>query len=187
LISISHHVRTNDFEFSYFGKGLGPCCLPWYAIRTKSNCEKIAALGLESRGYEHYLPLYRSRRRWSDRTVESDQPLFPGYLFCRFDVNQRVPIMITPGVASIVGLGMHPAPVSETEIETVRMILLRGSGAEPCPYIQEGQRVRIARGSLEGLQGILLKTKSEWRVVVSVTMLQRSVSVDIDRECVSAV
>ena len=159
--------------------------LPWYGIRTKSNHEKLAAVGLESKGYERYLPLYKRRRRWSDRVVETDQPLFPGYLFCRFDVNQRLPIVTTPGVVSVVGCGKEPAPIAESEINAIQAVLRSGLAAQPCPFLREGQRIRVNSGSLEGLKGILLKRKSEWRMVVSVTMLQRSVSVEIDRECIA--
>ena len=161
--------------------------LPWYGIRTKSNHEKLAAGVLQSKGYEQYLPVYRSRRRWSDRVVESDQPLFPGYVFCRFDAKKRLPIVSTPGVVSVVGFGAEPAPISDSEIEAVQTVLHSGLAAEPCPFLREGQRIRVNRGSLEGLEGILLKKKTDWRMVVSVTMLQRSVSVEIDREWITTI
>jgi transcription antitermination factor NusG len=161
--------------------------LPWYGIRTKSNHERLAAVVLQSKGYEQYLPVYRRRRRWSDRIVESDRPLFPGYVFCRFDAKKRLPIVSTPGVVSVVGFGNEPAPISETEIEAVRAVLHSGLAAEPCPFLSEGQRIRVRRGSLEGLEGILVKKKSDWRIVVSVAMLQRSVAVEIDREWIATI
>lgn len=159
--------------------------LPWYGVRTKSNHEKVAAVSLENRGYEKYLPLYRKRTRWSDRVVETDQPLFPGYLFCRFDAKKRLPIVTTPGVVAVVGFGREPAPIAESEIHAIQAVLRSGLASEPCPFVAEGQHIRVSRGALEGLEGILLKKKSEWRMVVSVTMLQRSVSVEIDRECIT--
>jgi transcription antitermination factor NusG len=161
--------------------------LPWYGIRTKSNHEKVAAVSLENRGYERYLPVYKRRRRWSDRVVETDQPLFPGYLFCRFDANKRQSIVTAPGVVSVVGFGGEPAPIPESEIHAIQAVLHSGLAAEPCPFVREGQHIRVTSGSLEGLEGILLKKKSDWRMVVSVPMLQRSVSVEIDRECISTV
>jgi transcription antitermination factor NusG len=164
-----------------------PPIQPWYGVRTKSNHERLAAAVLESKGYEQYLPVYRSRRRWSDRVVEKNQPLFPGYVFCRFDARKPLPIVSTPGVVSVVGFGNEPAPISDTEIEAVQMLLLSGLATEPCPFLQEGQRIRVKRGSLEGLEGILLKKKSDWKIVVSVTMLQRSVAVEIDREWITSI
>jgi transcription antitermination factor NusG len=160
---------------------------PWYGVRTKSNQERLAAAVLESKGYEQYLPVYRSRRRWSDRVVEKDQPLFPGYVFCRFDAKKPLPIVSSPGVVSVVGFGKEPAPISDTEIEAVQTLLHSGLATEPCPFLHEGQRIRVKRGSLEGLEGILLKKKTDWRMVVSVTMLQRSVAVEIDREWITTI
>jgi transcription antitermination factor NusG len=159
--------------------------LPWYGIRTKHNHESAAASALELKGYEPYLPLYRCRRRWSDRVIESRVPHFPGYVFCRFDATRRLPILTTPGVISIVGFGKGPTPISESEIEAIQTVLRSGFPAEPCPFLHEGQCIRVNKGPLEGLEGLLLKKKSEWRMVVSITMLQRSVSVEIDREWVS--
>lgn len=162
-----------------------PSQLPWYGVRTKRNHESVAATALEHKGYEQYLPVYRSRRRWSDRIVDSTLPQFPGYVFCRFDATCRLPILMTPGVISIVGFGQGPTPIPESEIEALQVVLRSGLAAEPCPFLREGQRIRVNRGSLEGLEGLLLKKKSEWRMVVSVSILQRSVSVEIDREWVS--
>ena len=164
-----------------------PPIQPWYGVRTKSNHERLAAAVLESKGYEQYLPVYRSRRRWSDRVVEKNRPLFPGYVFCRFDARKPLPIVSTPGVVSVVGFGNEPAPISDTEIEAVQTLLLSGLATEPCPFLHEGQRIRVNRGSLEGLEGILLKKKTDWKIVVSVTMLQRSVSVEIDREWITSI
>ena len=161
--------------------------LPWYGVRTKSNHEKVAANILECKGYEPYLPTYRSRRRWSDRVIEIDTPLFPGYVFCRFNAAERLPIISTPGVVSVIGFGKDPAPIDDSEIEAVKAILTSGLPAHSCSFLHEGQRVRIERGSLANLEGILVKKKSEWRVVVSVSLLQRSISVEIDREWVSAI
>jgi transcription antitermination factor NusG len=151
-----------------------------------SNCEKVASAVLEGKGYEQYLPLHRVRRRRSDRVVQTELPLFPGYVFCRFDATQRLPIMTTPGVVSILGFGKTPVPVPDSEIEAIQTIVRSGMAAEPCSFPQEGQEIRVHRGSLEGLEGILLKKKTEWRMVVSLTILQRSLSVEIDRDSITA-
>jgi transcription antitermination factor NusG len=160
--------------------------LPWFGIRTRSNQEKIVATALGAKGFQEYLPVYSCRRRRSDRVVTTERPLFPGYVFCRFDARQRVPIMATPGVVSIIGFGLDPAPIEDREIEAVRAILRSGLATEACPFLREGQRVRIRHGSLQGLEGILVKKKSDWRLVVSVMLLQRSVSVEIDGDWISA-
>jgi transcription termination/antitermination protein NusG len=160
---------------------------PWYGIRTRSNHESVAAMVLNGKGYDPYLPLYRVRRRRADSVVESDHPLFPGYLFCRFDAKKRLPILTTTGVISVLGFGREPVPIPDEEIEAVRAVLRSGLPAEPCAYLREGQRVRVMSGSLEGVEGILLKKKSQARMVVSVTMLQRSISVEIDGDRLAAI
>jgi transcription antitermination factor NusG len=157
---------------------------PWYAVRTRSNQERIVSTVLEGKGYEQYMPIYHAPRRWTDRIVNTALPLFPGYVFCRFDRKQRLPIKTTPGVVSIVGFGNDPAPVPDAEIEAVQAVLTSGRFAEPHPFLREGQRIRVTNGSLKDLEGILVKKKSAWRLVVSVAMLQRSVSVEIDFDSV---
>ena len=126
--------------------------LRWYGIRTKSNCEWIAAQSLENRGFQQFLPAYKSRRCWSDRIVEKERPLFPGYVFCRFDVSKRLPILMTPGIVRIISFGGEPAPIDAEEIETIRSILGSGLAAEPFPYLREGQRVRITQGPLKDVE-----------------------------------
>ncbi len=158
---------------------------PWYAVRTRSNQERLVASMLDGKGYEHYLPVYRCRRRWSDRIVITEVPLLPGYVFCRFDYLQRLPIMTTPGVVSIIGCGSEPAPIPDSEIQAIETVLRSGLAAEPHPFLRIGQRVRINHGALKDIEGILVRKKSEWRLVVSVSLLQRSVSVEIDRSCIS--
>jgi transcription antitermination factor NusG len=160
---------------------------PWFAIRTRSNFEKIASVALENKGLTPYLPTYRDRRKWSDRVVVSDTPLFRGYVFCRFDPLNRLPVLTTTGVISIVGCGLEPAPIEDTEIDAIQLILHSGLATEPCPFLREGQTVRVNRGSLTGVEGILIKKKSDFRLVISITMLQRSISVEIDREWVKVV
>ena len=163
------------------------CKLPWFGIHTRSNHEKVTASVLSFKGYDQYLPTYKLRKRWSDRVVETEKPLFPGYVFCRFDPKIRMPILTTPGVVSIVGFGNDPAPIDDHEIDAVYAVLKSGLHMEPCPFLREGQRIRVNQGSLTGLEGILTRKKSEWRMVVSVAMLQRSISVEIDREWITSI
>ncbi len=170
------------------GDPVRPSQLEWYALCVRARHERIAWSVLQNKGYETYLPLYRSRRKWSDRITELELPLFPGYVFCRFDPSdRRVPILTTPGVQHIVGAGRSPLPVDESELAAVRAVIASGLAAEPWPYLKAGHRVRIDAGALEGLEGILVEVKKHHRLVISVTLLQRSVAVEIDRTWVSPV
>jgi transcriptional antiterminator NusG len=153
---------------------------PWYGIRTRSKHEKVAEMVLRGKGYEPYLPVYSRLRRRTEVVAKSEHALFPGYIFCRFDAKKRLPILMTTGVISVVGLGREPAPIPDEEIEVIKAVLRSGLPAEPCAYLQEGQRVRVTNGSLDGVEGIFVKKKNQVRMVVSVTMLQRSISVEID-------
>ena len=154
----------------------------WYALQVKSRLSSIASACLRGKGYEEFLPLYRSPRRWSDRVKQIDQPLFPGYLFCRFDPHDRmVPVLSTPGVIGIVGAGKTPIPVPEEEIQAVRRVLSSGLAALPSPFLSVGSRIYIESGPLAGLEGIVSNVDKVCRLVVSVSLLQRSVAVEIDR------
>jgi len=137
---------------------------------------------LPGRGYTEFLPLYRTGRAWSDRIKELHLALFPGYLFCRFDPDNRLPVLSTPHVHLIVGVGRTPVPVDESEIRAVQLICNSGLGPSPWPYLRTGQRVRIEGGPLFGVEGILIGVKNSRRLVVSVTLLQRSVAVEIDQQ-----
>jgi transcription antitermination factor NusG len=157
--------------------------LHWYAIQVETRLGSLASATLHNKGYEALLPLYRARRQWSDRVKEVSLPLFPGYLFCRFDVRGRIlPILTTPGVMSIVGAGKTPVPVEEVEMENIRTLLRSGHAPQPWPFLSAGERVYIERGPLAGLEGIISEADKMYRLVVSVTLLQRSVAVEIDRE-----
>jgi transcription antitermination factor NusG len=159
----------------------------WYALQVRPRFEKIVAVHLNHKGYEDYLPLYRSRRRWSDRIKEVDLPLFPGYIFCKFDVSHRLPILLIPGVMSVVGLGRNPLSVSEDEIVAVQNVVKSGLTYQPSGFISTGQLARVERGPLRGLVGIVVETKKNCRLIVSVNLLQRSVAVELDSDSVMPV
>ena len=158
--------------------------LPWYALQVRPRFEKVVASTLVSKGYEGFLPLYRHRSKWSDRIKEIELPLFSGYMFCRFDVNKRLPILITPGVVQVVGIGRVPHPVTDEEIMALQSIVISGLQAEPRSYLNVGRKVRVEVGPLAGVEGIVTMLKGAHRLVVSVNLLQRSVSVEIDESWV---
>jgi len=159
-------------------------CPPWYAVRVKSNFEFSSANILRAHGLETYLPTLSTRRRWSDRIKEVEAPLFPGYLFSRFEWDKRRPVITTPGVVGIVSAGKTLLPVDEAELEAVRAILLSNVVAGPWPFLKVGREVELVRGPLSGLEGILVKVKSSFRLVVSVSLLQRSLAAEIDADWV---
>lgn len=157
----------------------GDDSLKWYALNIRRRMEKVAATCLEQKGYQYLLPVQRVKTQWSDRVKQSERPLFPGYMFCRFDARERVPLLKTPGVLSIVGFGKEPVAVLDSEMEALSRILSSQQQAEPCPFLAKGERVEIVTGALKGLQGLVTEIGSGLRVVVSVELLQRSVSVHV--------
>jgi transcription antitermination factor NusG len=159
---------------------------PWFALHVRTRHESGVSNSLHGQGYESFLPLYKCRKRWSDRVKEVETPLFPGYLFCRFDPQDRLPIMKTPGVMQIVGVNRVPVPVDEVEINAIQILVASGIPNQPWPFLQVGEKVRIESGSLRGLEGILMDFKGTQRLVLSITLLQRSVSVEIDSAFVSS-
>lgn len=159
----------------------------WFALTARPRHEKVVAGNLRSKGLEAFVPLYRARRRWTDRIQSVDLPLFPGYVFCRFCFATRLQVLNTPGVTSVVSFSETPAPVADDEISRIRAIQDSGLPSQPWPYMQVGQRARIERGSLAGLEGVLIREKDAFRVVVSVELLRRAVAVEIDRDMIRAV
>jgi transcription antitermination factor NusG len=157
---------------------------PWFAVRVRSHQERIAAAHLRERGYEEFSPCWKTERRWSDRTKEIDEFLFPGYVFCRLDPFNRLPVLTAPGVVDLVGFGKIPAPIPDQEIESILRMVQSGLFVMPWPFLERGHRVLIERGPLAGVEGILEEVKGKCRLVVSVQLLQRSVSAEVDRNCI---
>lgn len=158
----------------------------WYAAYTCANHEKRVAEQLSVRGVENFLPVYASLRNWKDRRVKLDLPLFPGYVFVRLALPERLRVQQIPGVAWLVGFSGPPAPLPDEDIETLRTGLARGLCAEPHSYLTVGRRVRLRSGPLVGMQGILLRRKGNFRVVISIDLIQRAVAVDADETDVEA-
>jgi transcription antitermination factor NusG len=157
--------------------------LPWFALQVRPRYEKLVALVLENKGFSHYLPLYTSDHRWSDRNVEVELPLFPGYLFCRLDLKHRIlPVLTTPGVIKILGVGHSPVSVDEAEIHSVQDVLRSGLAVRPWPMPRVGERVVVEAGPLRGVEGVLTSVKNKTRLIVSVSLLQRGVAVEVDAQ-----
>ena len=158
----------------------------WYALQVWSRKESSVLAHLQGLGYKCFLPTYKSLRQWSDRVKELEQPLFPGYLFSRFDFQNRRELVMAPGVIQIVGNGKIPLPVAEPEIEKLQIAVASEHARQPWPYLQVGERVKVNHGSLQGVEGLLINIKGSHRVVLSVSLLQRSVAVEVDLSWVTA-
>jgi len=159
----------------------------WFALQTRSRWEATTAGLLQGKGLETLLPTYTAKRKWSDRYKVVELPLFPGYVFCRFDVHDRFPVLVTPGVIAVVGQGKTPIAVEDAEILSIQAAIRSGIHIEPWPYVEIGERVRIKDDALEGMEGILTNFKGSHRVVISVTLLRRSVALEIDLARISPV
>jgi transcription antitermination factor NusG len=153
----------------------------WFALQVRSRWENATEGLLQNKGFETLLPTYPATRRWSDRSKIVESPLFPGYVFCRFDIHDRLPVLITPGVISVVGRGKTPIAVAESEITALQIVIRSGIQTQPWPYLEIGERVQIKNDVLEGMEGILTSFKGHQRVIISVVLLQRSVALEIDR------
>jgi transcription antitermination factor NusG len=152
----------------------------WWALYTRHQHEKAVAEMLAAKGLEVFLPLYQSQRRWKDRRMMLSLPLFPCYLFVRGGPHRRSQVVTTPGVHMIISRGEEAAEIPEGEISAIRRSLTGNFHVEPHPFLKCGQRVRVKRGSLEGLEGVLMRKKNQCRLVLNVNMLAQSVGVEID-------
>lgn len=158
--------------------------LPWFAVRIKSNCERRSAASLQARGFEAFLPTYIEKRQWSDRQTLSEFPLFPGYLFCRLDQTLRSPVLSVPGVIGIVSCGLQMLPVSDEEVDAVRRAASGSHAVQQWPYLRIGHRVRVTQGALTGVEGLVVEEGKNLRLVLQIHLLQRSISLQIDRDCI---
>jgi transcription antitermination factor NusG len=159
----------------------------WYAAYTSPRHEKTVAQQMEGNGIQCFLPLYRSVRRWKDRRKELELPLFPGYVFVRIILRDRLQVLRVPGIVHLVAFSGKPAVLPEAEIESLRQGLARGVHAEPHPYLKVGRKVRVLSGPLSGVEGILVRRKEKFRVVLSVHLIQRSVAVEVEESEIAPV
>jgi transcription antitermination factor NusG len=157
----------------------------WFVLRVKPNHEKRLFEVMHFMGHESFLPLYRVRQRQRQRWQDIDKPLFPGYVFCRFDRTSWVRIMNAPGVVDVIRIGKALAPVEDEEIEALQVAQKAKADMQPWPYLRIGQTIRVDAGPLAGVRGILSQVKGQRRLVLSVTLLQRSVLVEIDQDWVT--
>jgi transcription antitermination factor NusG len=160
----------------------------WFGIEVHSRRESRVTGEFAIRGLDFFLPTRRIKRRWSDRIKMLDVPLFPGYVFCRFDVADRLRVLNCPGVSRIVGAGSVPVPIEVGEVDAIKALVASKVALTPWPYLRTGQRVRLDRGPLAGLEGLVIRApEGSLRVVVSVTLLQRSVAAEIERDWITHV
>jgi transcription antitermination factor NusG len=162
-------------------------CVTWFALIVKSQHERAVAEQLAAQSVEAYVPLYRSRRRWSDRMKTVELPLFPRYVFSRFTFEERRKVIGLPSVVSIVGFGGAPSPIREEEIELVKLIAGQDLPISPWPFLRVGERVRVSEGPLCGVEGILVREKTLHRVVVNMELLNRAVAVELERHLLEPV
>ncbi len=162
--------------------------LAWFVVHGKFNRERSIDVLLRTAGFETFLPTCRIKRRWSDRLKEIAVPLFPGYIFCKLDVREKLSILKVPGVISLIGIGKEPLPLSNEEVDNIRIMVESGFSVYPWPYVQLGATVVISEGPLRGLRAIVLEEDaSRRRLIVSVELLNRSIAVDIAPEWATVV
>lgn len=152
----------------------------WYAAYTRANHEKRVASEIEARAVEHFLPVYSSVRRWKDRRVMLELPLFPGYVFVRLALRDRLRVLQIPSVVRLVSFNGTPAALPDTEMEAMRSGLGKCLRAEPHPFLTVGRRVRITAGPFTGLEGVLVRKKNNLRVVVSIDLIQRAMAIELE-------
>jgi transcription antitermination factor NusG len=156
----------------------------WYAIHVATKKETQTTSLLSAKGYECFLPVYTKRSTWSDRIKVTSEPLFSGYVFSRFDVTQRLPILVTPHVHGIVGAGKMPIAIPDHDIQAIRVALDNHMFVEPCESLQKGDVVRVTQGPLKGVEGVFIRYQRGSRLVLSLALINRSVAVEMDRSCV---
>lgn len=159
----------------------------WYALHTRYQHEHGVARALETRGIEALLPTFISIRKWKDRNKKICAPLFPGYLFCQQATEHRLAILSTPGVCAILSVAGVPATVAQEEIEAIQRLIQDPGRIEPHPFLRKGTPVRVKAGPFEGIEGYLVRKKDAVRLVVSVQMLGKSASVEIDASAVEPI
>jgi transcription antitermination factor NusG len=167
-----------------FCQGTVSCDPSWHALYTKHQHEKTVARVLTIKGFETLLPLYQTAHRWKDRTKVLSMPLFPCYVFLKGGLERRLDVMTTPGIFAVLSNAGKPATIPIAEIDAIRRAVESGANVEPHPFLKCGQWVRVKCGPLAGIQGILTRKKSLYRLVLSVEMLGKAAAVEVDSSLV---
>lgn len=159
----------------------------WFAVQVAPRCEKKVSILLDYKGYQLFLPTYKTASNGNNPLKKLERPLFPGYIFCRIAADVCGIIVTTPGVVRIVGFGKKPSPIHNSEIEMLQRVVGSGAEVRPFPYLKPGQKVQIKEGPLAGICGTLTQIKNQMRVVVSVDAIMRSIAVDVGIESVAPI
>src|SRR4051794_32680103 len=159
--------------------------LGWYALKIRTRSEAVALASLDYYGFESYCPQVKTQRKYSDRIKSVTEPVFPGYLFCRFDLSSKSKVLSSNAVERVVGFGSQATPIPASEIEAIRRTVDAGGAAAPVPRM--GDRVRVIAGSLQGIEGVLVREANAASFIVSVQLLQRSVSLSIEQSAVELI
>lgn len=181
-------IATSNALSNFLELSIAAECQPlWYAAYTSANHEKKASAEISRRGVESFLPLYRAVRRWSDRRVELEMPLFPGYVFVHLALRERLRVLQVPGVAKLVGFGGLPVALPDEQVEALRAGLSGQLHAEPHPLLTAGRRARVRAGPLQGLEGFIVRRKNGLRLVIALDLIQRAAAVEIDEADVAPI
>ncbi len=187
IVRMSHEIQSGESGFMSESAQAAGADRKWFALSVTARHEKIVSQLLHNKGFETFLPLYTRRHQYARRVRSFELPLFTGYLFCRSDFTTRLQILTTPGVLRMLGTGRIPIPVEDAEIASLQRASQARLSMVPCPYWQSGQAGRITAGPLAGMEGIVVTEKRSVRLVLSVSLLQRSVLLEIDSDCVTRV
>jgi transcription antitermination factor NusG len=171
-------VGTNSLDFS--SAPVIPQAPCWLAVYTYPRHERSVADQLDSKSVESFLPTFTRQSRWKDRRVEVEHPLFPGYVFARITLGERLKIITIPSVIRILSFNGKPATVPDQEIETIRLCTRAGAALEPHPFLDVGEHVRVRSGTFEGAEGIVIHQKNRCKILISIGLIQRSVALEVD-------
>jgi len=152
----------------------------WFALSVYPRHEKQVAQMCQAKGVRYLLPLYSSLRRWKNRRKRLDMVLFPGYVFVNISLEQRLRVLVLPGAASFVTFQGRPAVVPDDEVRMLAIGVESGLSMQPHPYLKKGRRVRIRSGAMAGVEGILVRRKDQFRVVISIDLITRAVAAEVD-------